>query len=507
MKQMTIKWRQHELLLGGFITLFYILGIFAGAGRSSAGSLENLYELAFQQRQFPFNEFRNVMFPKFLLCVCLFLSLLFINLVLVRYVKERKYLALIVRSIFLFLVLGAGASIASYFFNQHLYYSPVSPNRNILRVVFDGYLSAARYLVLYGVYVLGRESLIPYLEREDPRRNFRVTITNRLTATTAIYFSILSAAAGLNIIENRSEYIGYAFFIPPAIISFFLALYWIFPQKGNRSIFKRDILFRLGLGMIAISIPCGIVFVAFLDEPTKFFPYFFFCSLLQIVGYGVAAIVYQQQKEKIEILRGLETQLGQSTAGLQFLRSQINPHFLFNALNTIYGMALQEKAERTAEGVQQLGDMMRFMLHENAKDQISLEKEIEYLENYISLQQLRTESSSGIKIERDIQTPPSMGQIAPMLLIPFVENAFKHGISLERPSFIKIMLRFKDNNLYFDVHNSIHHSLGMDTEKTKSGIGLQNVKQRLNLLYPGRHELIIHESASEFFVHLKINLT
>jgi LytS/YehU family sensor histidine kinase len=98
-------------------------------------------------------------------------------------------------------------------------------------------------------------------------------------------------------------------------------------------------------------------------------------------------------------------------------------------------------------------------------------------------------------------------QIAPMFLIPFVENAFKHGISFREPSNIKISLEFKENTLYFDVYNNKHERPQNDPEKNKSGIGLNNVKQRLQLLYPGRHELIIRETGKEFFVHLTIQLT
>jgi LytS/YehU family sensor histidine kinase len=176
-------------------------------------------------------------------------------------------------------------------------------------------------------------------------------------------------------------------------------------------------------------------------------------------------------------------------------------------LNTIYGTAIQEKAERTGEGIEKLGDMMRFMLQENMQEKISLAREIEYLNNYIGLQKLRTDPNPCIKIETDIQPDVSLVQIAPMLLIPFVENAFKHGISFREASHIKIALEFKNNRLYFDVYNSKHIRNENDPEKDKSGIGLNNVKQRLKLLYAGKHELIIRETGKEFFVHLTIQLS
>lgn len=205
-------------------------------------------------------------------------------------------------------------------------------------------------------------------------------------------------------------------------------------------------------------------------------------------------------------IKGLQTALGRSTADLTFLRSQINPHFLFNILNALYGTSLQENAERTSEGIQKLGDMMRFMLHENLQEKISLNREIEYLNNYIALQSLRTQSSPDITITTEIEEHMGILQIAPMLLIPFVENAFKHGISLKERSNIRISLATKDKTLYFDISNSIHEKSANDPEKDNNGIGLSNVKQRLRLMYPTRHELSIRDSGREFFVHLTIQL-
>ncbi len=231
----------------------------------------------------------------------------------------------------------------------------------------------------------------------------------------------------------------------------------------------------------------------------------FFVQLLIITP--LAWNIYKKRNEKKEEeITMLRTELGQSDANLNFLKSQINPHFLFNALNTLYGTALQENAERTGEGIQKLGDMMRFMLQENTQDKILLARDIDYLRNYILLQQLRTATSEGVVINTQIADYAGHLMIAPMLLIPFVENAFKHGISLINPSHIKVTLQTRDNTLYFDVHNSIHIRNENDPEKEHSGIGLENVKQRLNLLYPYRHELIIRETGTEFFIHITLQL-
>lgn len=222
----------------------------------------------------------------------------------------------------------------------------------------------------------------------------------------------------------------------------------------------------------------------------------------------LARYVYNiRNTKKDEEIIILKTELGKSDASLNFLKSQINPHFLFNALNTLYATALQENADRTGEGIQKLGDMMRFMLDENMQDKILLARDIEYLRNYIGLQKLRIENSSEIIIDSHIEDYTGELLVAPMLLIPFVENAFKHGISLQNPSHIKVTLRTDQHILYFDVNNSIHVRTENDPEKDRSGIGLENVKQRLVLLYPEKHDLVIHQNSREFFVHLTLRLT
>jgi hypothetical protein len=217
--------------------------------------------------------------------------------------------------------------------------------------------------------------------------------------------------------------------------------------------------------------------------------------------------LYRRQLKGREELFELRRELGQTNANIDFLRSQINPHFLFNALNTIYGTAIQESAERTSSAVEKLGDMMRFMLHENLQDKISLSREIDYLNNYISLQRLRTDGNASFQIEAHIDRPDTTLQIAPMLLIPFVENAFKHGISFREASHVRISMEVRDQTLYFDVYNSKHPKPEHDPEKDRNGVGLTNVQQRLQLLYPKTHELVIRETVKDFFVHLTLQLS
>lgn len=200
----------------------------------------------------------------------------------------------------------------------------------------------------------------------------------------------------------------------------------------------------------------------------------------------------------------LQTQIDLKSAELDQLRGQVNPHFLFNALNSLYSVSLKENAQSTASGIQKLGDMMRFMLNENNKDLISLEKEIQQLENYITIQRIRIDETQDIKIVVNIQKTQKEVEIAPMLLNPFVENAFKHGISLRNRSWIFITLTHDADTLYFKVHNSLHKNKEMDPEKYNTGIGLENVKKRLELIYPERHSLKIQATDHDFFVSLNI---
>jgi sensor histidine kinase YesM len=200
----------------------------------------------------------------------------------------------------------------------------------------------------------------------------------------------------------------------------------------------------------------------------------------------------------------LQTQVSATSAELAGLRSQINPHFLFNALNSLYATALKEKSDKTADGIQKLGDMMRFMLQDNNQDRIPLGKEVEYLHNYIDIGRMRIDESQGVEIRVNIQQPDREIYIAPMMLNPFVENAFKHGVSLQHPSWIYITLTLDATRLYFKVHNSLHPKNDFDPEEDSSGVGLTNVKKRLELIYPNRHTLDIQQSDKDYFVSLTL---
>ncbi|QXP64710.1 sensor histidine kinase [Polaribacter sp. HaHaR_3_91] len=184
---------------------------------------------------------------------------------------------------------------------------------------------------------------------------------------------------------------------------------------------------------------------------------------------------------------------------LSFLKAQLNPHFLFNTLNSIYSLA-NKKSDDTTVAIVTLSELMRYMIYEANENYICLEKEIEYIKNYISLQLLRLKDSSGVKI--NVHGNLNY-RIEPLLLISFIENAFKYGTDYKGKTDITIKISTNDDQLHLNVYNlsSLQNALNKD-----SGIGLENIQNRLNLLYPNAHTLEITNTKKSFEVNLKINL-
>ena len=185
---------------------------------------------------------------------------------------------------------------------------------------------------------------------------------------------------------------------------------------------------------------------------------------------------------------------------LAFLKSQVNPHFLFNILNNICSLA-RKKSDETENAIIKLSQIMRYMLQDSKDEKVGLEKEVEYLQSYIELQRLRLPEM--VKIDFLIEGRPELFSIEPLLLIPFVENAFKHGVSYQDSSDINIRLKCQGHALSFSVGNHIAKNRVGTTEQG-SGIGLKNVTRRLELLYAGKYQLQISEMDNRYNVELNI---
>ena len=222
----------------------------------------------------------------------------------------------------------------------------------------------------------------------------------------------------------------------------------------------------------------------------------FFTALIGSALFEIAGFANRKEKEATEF------RSEKLEAELKFLKSQINPHFLFNALNNIYTLTIL-KSDRAPENLLKLSGMLRYMLYECRTDRVPLQKEIEYLRHFIDLHLLK--DSRGLNVEADLDESRPNLSIAPMLLIPFVENAFKHSkVEDLAHGWIKISLRTADDHLLFRVQNSVPETAF--TKDQEGGIGLENVQRQLELLYPGRHELAIEPGPDTFSIALKIDL-
>jgi len=201
--------------------------------------------------------------------------------------------------------------------------------------------------------------------------------------------------------------------------------------------------------------------------------------LIMAVSSSASLAMHYYKQEKLR----KESEREKLTGELQFLKSQINPHFLFNVLNNMYGLALK-KSDLLPDVVLKLSGMMRYMLYESEDKQVPLQNEITYLEHYIDLQKLRLAGSIDISFLKEGILDGKL--ISPMLLIPFAENIFKHGITHDGSSYIFIYLKVDGDTLVFKTDNPF---TGHKAKDKASGIGIQNVRRRLELLYPRRHSI------------------
>lgn len=216
--------------------------------------------------------------------------------------------------------------------------------------------------------------------------------------------------------------------------------------------------------------------------------------MIFIVGITVVYRLVASQRKITEIEKE------KTKTELQYLRNQINPHFFFNTLNNLYGLALV-KSDKTADLVMKLSELMSYMLYDSQQPFVPLSKEISYIKNYIELEKIRFDER--FICEFDIINDVEI-EIPPMLLLPFVENAFKHGVhSSSSNAWIRVGLLVEKQHLKFEVENSVE--LEKDTDKG-GGLGISNIKRRLELLYTDKHDLRIHRSSNSFQIVLNIEL-
>ncbi|GLR18330.1 sensor histidine kinase [Portibacter lacus] len=225
----------------------------------------------------------------------------------------------------------------------------------------------------------------------------------------------------------------------------------------------------------------------------------------QMLFYGSISTIFQiildWQKGSVE---KMELHHKNTETELNFLKSQINPHFLFNTLNNLYALTLK-KSDQAPEIVLKLSEMMRYMLYECNEERVPLRKEVNYLENYLELEKLRQKKH--IKIDFLVSGLIKDQKIAPLMFIPFLENSFKHGLNNQLgEGYVKILLKIMEDEIHFSIDNSKTETAPKPHGKKSGGIGLVNVKRRLDLLYPNSHELNLKESPTNYYIDLKIKL-
>ena len=218
-------------------------------------------------------------------------------------------------------------------------------------------------------------------------------------------------------------------------------------------------------------------------------------SFLWPLLFFAALWIYEQWKW----FRSLQSD--KTAAELALLKSQINPHFFFNTLNNLHALALEQSKE-TPEVICQLSDMMRYTIYEGKKDWVRVSEEAAYLQNYIELHEIRQHQKVNITFDEDITAGV---MVSPLLFIPLLENAFKHGAErLLSDAFIDIQLKATHEQIYFQIRNNFDPT--ETTVKTSGGIGLSNLRRRLELVYPDQHQLDIHQEDNTYTATLTIEL-
>lgn len=253
---------------------------------------------------------------------------------------------------------------------------------------------------------------------------------------------------------------------------------------------------------LLILAACDRLFFTLFVPDVKYVVWNFFVFNLPVfVFIVITSAAFRLIRDRVEEnQRNKDREAENLKSELSFLRSQISPHFMFNVINNIVALA-RKKSDLVESSLIKLSSLMRYFLYESNAEKVPLDKEVEYLESYISLQQQRF--GKNVSIHLEASNIDGNYEIEPMLLIPFVENAFKHGALYKGSTTIK--LNAKEGQLHFSVSNP-YDEMSNEIKDETSGIGLVNVQRRLNLLYNKRHSLLIAKNDGQFLVSLELKL-
>ncbi len=505
----TVKERFNQIEFWALTSVFSVgllLFTWQALGSPSSGPGYDL-EAAFEANQIKFGYYKHYFIPKIIRFITYFTCFMFLNFRLLPAIILEGVRWMSILKILAGLLIILGVNVASdYFLHAYWLVSFGSEDKGVeyiwqSNLIYTLWLSFA--FATYTLFKYGGLLLLTYFEQHKPKVAYLQQspliswVIIILIGLVLSFFSTIEVSlVWLTVLVSLAVfyYLGYYRMIPYAL-----------GKKRTKLWYAMLVLTYAVLAWIFIA---GMVSGISREEFPGLVAGFSTSLFLIIVGAPALWVWYHYQQKQKGSVQVLEQKLGQSTAQLDQLRAQINPHFLFNALNTVYGLALTENAEKTADSIEKISEMMRFMLRDNQEAKISLEKDLDYLKNYMGIQQMRLGPNPNIDLVIDIpeNINPTL-TIAPMLLIPFAENAFKHGISLQSHSFITMSVSIEENKLLFSLRNSIHDRIWLnDPEKNNHGIGLSNVMQRLELLYAGKHLLNIRQDEKAYHVDLAILL-
>ena len=302
----------------------------------------------------------------------------------------------------------------------------------------------------------------------------------------------------------RIDYIYTSVFLITIMIPVYLNLYIIIPGLLSK---KRYIAYSFSFAILIIAF-AGFNQLTFNSLIDFVFPEYYFISYYAYFDVMKFFIVFLFLTTLLKLSKAwfhvsetkqmlTESERQKIENELMALKSQVNPHFMFNSLNNIYSLSLKN-SEKTPEAIVKLGDILRYVIYEAQNDKVSLDKEIKLINDYIDLERLRTRYS---EIEFVVKNIENKMEIAPLLFLPLIENGFKHGIRGDKKGYFKMLMKQEGKKLHFIAENN--RGKVDDVEKADiKGIGIQNVKRRLEISYPGRHSFKIHEDESKFRVEM-----
>lgn len=310
--------------------------------------------------------------------------------------------------------------------------------------------------------------------------------------------------------SERMPFDAGTFTIPlQAVFIFYINYLWLI----NKFLFKKRVWLFLGINLL-ITTASTVVFLyiryifippanfpvrpQFGDRPTPFFPVIM-SSISQFLVVGLSVAIKMTNKWFEARQRVQELEKANAEAELQQLKSQLNPHFLFNSLNNIYAL-ISLDAEKAQVTLHSLCDMLRYQLYEANRETITLEKEIEFVRSYCELTSLRLPKH--VTLNLDLPGDTGRLNIAPLLFVSIIENAFKHGVSQSEPSYISIKISKEKESVVCTVRNSCYPK--KDNDRSGSGIGLDNLRRRMELLYPDSYSFRTEKIGSEFIAQLTI---